>query len=106
MFPDYDISMLIGFLVHLEYCQKITDQNVMKLLSFSLAYQSSDEYLFFPGLVSISKVDDVWTNAKTQTNWFSQHHTLSCMYIQFGRTAFIGKLEQEQSDVIIHESLD
>ena len=58
MFPDYDISMLIGFLVHLEYCQKITDQSVMKLLSSSLAYQSSDEYLFFPGLVSISKPDD------------------------------------------------
>ena len=64
MFPDYDISMLIGFLVHLEYCQKITDQNVMKLLSSSLAYQSSDEYLFFPGLVSISKPDDVWTSGE------------------------------------------
>ena len=64
MFPDYDISMLIGFLVHLEYCHKITDQNVIKLLSSSLAYQSSDEYLFFPGLVSISKPDEVWTGAE------------------------------------------
>ena len=64
MFPDYDISMLIGFLVHLEYCQKITDQNVMKLLSSSVAYHSSDEYLFFPGLVSISKPDKVWTEIK------------------------------------------
>ena len=66
MFPDYDISMLIGFLVHLEYCQKITDQNVLNLLSPELSYQSSDDYLFFPGLVSISKPDDVWTGAKNK----------------------------------------
>ena len=78
MFPDYDISMLIGFLVHLEYCQKITDQNVMKLLSSSLAYQSSDEYLFFPGLVSISKPDDVWTSGEKfdRCGWVLQ--TVEC----------------------------
>ena len=78
MFPDYDISMLIGFLVHLEYCQKTTDQNVMKLLSSSLAYQSNDEYLFFPGLVSISKPDDVWTSGEKfdRCGWVLQ--TVEC----------------------------
>ena len=78
MFPDYDISMLIGFLVHLEYCQKITDQSVMKLLSSSLAYQSSNEYLFFPGLVSISKPDDVWTSGEKfdRCGWVLQ--TVKC----------------------------
>ena len=78
MFPDYDISMLIGFLVHLEYCQQITDQNVMKLLVSSLAYQSSDEYLFFPGLVSISKPDEAWTEIKAydRCGWVLQ--TVDC----------------------------
>ena len=78
MFPDYDNSMLIGFLVHLEYCQKITDQNVIKLLSSSLAYQSSDEYLFFPGLVSISKPEDVWRSVEKfdRCGWVLQ--TVEC----------------------------
>ena len=75
---SYDINMLIGFLVHIEYCQKITDKNVLKLLSPNLAYQSSDEYLFFPGLVSISKPDDVWTGAEKfdRCGWVLQ--TVEC----------------------------
>ena len=78
MFPDYDNSMLIGFLVHLEYCQKITDQNVIKLLSSSLAYQNNDEYIFFPGLVTISKPDDVWSSAEkfNRCGWVLQ--TVEC----------------------------
>jgi len=61
MFPDYNITMLIGFLVHLEYCQKITDKSIMEVLSVDEPFfQSNNEYLFFPGFVSITKPDGVW----------------------------------------------
>ncbi len=60
-FPHYDIKMLIGFLLHLEYCQKITDSSILELLSAELQF-SSDEFYYFPGLVRIEKPQNVWNS--------------------------------------------
>ncbi len=60
-FPHYDIEMLIGFLLHLEYCQKIIDSSILELLSAELQF-SSDEFYYFPGLVSIEKPQTVWNS--------------------------------------------
>ncbi len=60
-FPHYDIEMLIGFLLHLEYCQKITDGSILELLSVEFQF-SSDEFYYFPGLVSIEKPQNVWNS--------------------------------------------
>ncbi len=60
-FPHYDIDMLMGFLLHLEYCQKITDSSILELLSAELQF-SSDQFYYFPGLVSIEKPQNVWNS--------------------------------------------
>ncbi len=60
-FPHYDIEMLKGFLLHLEYCQKITDSSILELLSAEFQF-SSDEFYYFPGLVSIEKPQNVWNS--------------------------------------------
>ncbi len=60
-FPQYDISMLLELLLYLEYCQIITDECVLLLLSLESKY-SSDTYYYFPGLVSIEKPQNVWNS--------------------------------------------
>ena len=62
-FPDLDVNMLAQFLFHLEFCQEITDQEVLQLLEAtdsSQQTQSQEKFFFFPALVSITAPDSVW----------------------------------------------
>ena len=67
-FPQYEVTMLIGFLVHLEFCQEIKDKNILSLLSSDSNYTREDEYFYFPGLVRIEKPDGVWGISGQQSN--------------------------------------
>ena len=57
---QYDVTMLIGFLVHLEFCQEIKDKNILNLLSSDSNDTRDNEYFYFPGLVKIEKPEGVW----------------------------------------------
>ena len=68
MFPQYDVTMLIGFLTHLEFCQELKDKNILNLLSSDSNYTRDDEYFYFPGLVKIEKPEGVWEISGKQFN--------------------------------------
>ena len=78
LFPKFDTEIMIRFLTHLEFCTEITDPEILKLLSVSeenstvhdeqncLASHGhktnygSQQYYFFPGLVSVLEPEGLW----------------------------------------------
>ena len=65
-FPDYNPIMVSGFLTHLEFCVKIEDHETLALLKEEAANVEdtspnvSEEYYFFPALVSVEYPLHVW----------------------------------------------
>ena len=52
-FPRLDPDMVAQFLCHLEFCQEVTDDEVMQLLQIPLSINCKERVFFFPSLVSI-----------------------------------------------------
>ena len=67
MFCKYDSVMLSGFLTYLEFCNEISDEDVLQLLQPETE-SCSDRYFFFPGLVSIDKPEYIWSDSKVSFN--------------------------------------
>ena len=62
LFPYLNSDMICQFLCHLEFCQDITDPEILVLLHANTNVSASDEkFLFFPGLVDMNIPSDVWT---------------------------------------------
>ena len=66
-FPEYDRTMLLGFLSHLEFCHEISDSEILALISQDQASTASkatavqgERYFFFPGLVTLEVPSTVW----------------------------------------------
>ena len=65
-FPDYNFNMVSGFLTHLEFCFKIEDHETLVLLKDATTNAEdtspnvSEEYYFFPALVSVENPLDIW----------------------------------------------
>ena len=65
-FPDHDPSMVTEFLIHLEFCFKIEDHQTLALLKEEATNVEvtspdvSEEYYFFPALVSVEYPLHVW----------------------------------------------
>lgn len=75
-FPDLDPSMVIPFLSSLEFCQVISDRDVLDLIKddnerdaitkpvsnkLNLSIELEEKYLFFPGLISPEEPkDNIW----------------------------------------------
>ena len=62
-FSDYNPKMVSEFLVHLEFCFKIEDHETLALLKDEAEDTSpdvSEEYYFFPALVSVENPLHVW----------------------------------------------
>ena len=65
-FPDYHPNMVSEFLTHLEFCFKIEDREILTLLKDEAANVEdtspdiSEEYYFFPALVSVNNPLHVW----------------------------------------------
>ena len=52
-FPTLDPDMVAQFLCHLEFCQEVTDDEVLRLLQMPLSVSCNERVFFFPSLVSI-----------------------------------------------------
>ena len=52
-FPTLDPDMVAQFLCHLEFCQEVTDDEVLQLLQIPLSISCNERVFFFPSLVSI-----------------------------------------------------
>ena len=65
-FPDYNPNMVCEFLTHLEFCFKIEDHETLALLNDEVANMEgtppdvSEEYYFFPALVSVENPLHIW----------------------------------------------
>ena len=73
-FQRHDPNMLIGFLSHMEFCQEVCDNEILKLLSddSKVTYldHSSEQYFFFPRLVGIVTPHSVWKkNSRFGYQW-------------------------------------
>ena len=70
-FSGLDVNMLAQFLSHLEFCQEVSDKEVLQLLGTSeSSVEVQERFLFFPALVSIAAPDSVW-QASSKFSYYS-----------------------------------
>ena len=81
VFPDLNLDMVMKFLVHSELAQKIEDVETLRLIgenkeAAAIDPSKTDEYYFFPGLVSVEKPPNVWDQSSKdfgyQCGWYLQ----------------------------------
>ena len=112
-FPDYNPNMVAGFLTHLEFCFKIEDRETLSLLKEEAATVEdtspdvSEEYYFFPALVSVDNPLHVWEendNMCVKCGWFyrciqpDQFLTTQFLHVLILRLAFIFALKLDPGD--------
>ncbi len=74
MFSKYDTGMLVGYLVHLEFCHEISDSEILQLVDENIQnYTSSEVYYFFPALVQLKAPNNLWAH--------KPHHIYYCGWI-------------------------
>ena len=112
-FPDYNPIMIIKFLTHLEFCFKIDDRETLDLLKDEIVHEEnmpqipSEDYYFFPALVSIENPLQVWEQDDVmipQCGWFyrcirnDQFLTTRFLHVLILRLAFSFALQLEPGD--------
>ena len=112
-FPDYNPNMVAGFLTHLEFCFIIEDPKTLALLKDEATNVEdtspnvSQEYYFFPALVSVENPLHVWEeNDKMgcKCGWFyrciqpDQFLTTQFLHVLILRLAFIFALKLDPGD--------
>ena len=81
-FSQYDPAMIAGFLTHLEFCFEIDDPETIKRIEDEApkdetSLDLSDEYYFFPALVSVDNPLQVWQPdhlMQHQCGWYYKCH--------------------------------
>ena len=116
-FPDYNPEMIAKFLIHLEFCFKIKDHEMLGLLKDEAANLEdtpadvSDEYYFFPALVSVENPLHVWEENDDmciKCGWFyqciqeDQFLTTQFLHVLILRLAFTFALKLQPGD--FHQS--
>ena len=112
-FPDYNPNMVSGFLTHLEFCFKIEDLKTLSLLKEEASIVEdtypdvSEEYYFFPALVSVENPLDVWEQKDyvcCKCGWFyqciqqDQFLTTQFLHVLILRLAFTFALKLDPGD--------
>ena len=112
-FSDYDPNMLCEFLINLEFCFKIEDHETLALLKDEVANVEgtspdvSDEYYFFPALVSVKNPLHLWEVSDAmccKCGWFyqciqhDQFLTTQFLHVLILRLAFNFALKLDPGD--------
>ena len=112
-FPHYNPTMIGKFLLHLEFCFKIHDLETLELLKDEVVHEEnmsqslSEEYYFFPALVSVENPLQVWKRDDvliSQCGWFyqcSRHDqflTTQFLHVLILRLAFSFALQYDPGD--------
>jgi len=73
LFPDLDLNMVKQFLVYSEFCQKIEDDETLRLIlgsgdsishhSSFVSMESETSFFFFPGLVVAERPAGIWSQS-------------------------------------------
>ena len=64
-FPQYDLHVIVEYLIHFEFCFRIRDKQTLKMIISNEAIikvdsiEHQEEYYFFPGLVSVEDPADI-----------------------------------------------
>ena len=115
-FPDYNPNVVSGFLTHLEFCFKIEDHEtlaVFKDMTEDTSPDVSEEYYFFPALVSVENPSHVWEKNDDmciKCGWFyqcirpDQFLTTQFLHVLILRLAFTFALKLDPGDCR-HDSL-
>ena len=111
-FPDYNPNMITEFLIHLEFCFKIKDHKTLALFKDEAANMEdtspdvSEEYYFFPALVSVENPLHVWepNDMCCKCGWFyqcirhDQFLTTQFLHVLILRLAFSFALQLDPGD--------
>ena len=76
-YDKYDPDMLITFLTRMEYCRKVTDYEILECIASEEGTFDSDEYFFFPHLVSLDRPTGKWnedSDTAYKFGWLLQCH--------------------------------
>ena len=113
VFPLYSPTMIAMFLTHLEFCFKVDDNETLKLLKDEVVHKEnrpqscSEDYYFFPALVSIENPLQVWEqddDKSCQCAWFyrcvqpDQFLTTQFLHVLILRLAFSFALRLDPGD--------
>ena len=114
-FQDYNPTMISKFLTHLEFCFKVEDRETLELLTEDIGHEEnmsqslSEEYYFFPALVSIENPLQVWEQndvMSCQCAWFyrcvrhDQFLTTQFLHVLILRLAFSFALQLDPGDLL------
>ena len=112
-FPPYNPNMIAKFLSHLEFCFKIHDLETLQLLKVEIVHEEnmpqnpSEEYYFFPALVSVENPLQVWKQDDvmiSRCGWFyrcsrqDQFLTTQFLHVLILRLAFSFALQFDPGD--------
>ena len=90
-FSNYDPTMLVNFLTHLEYCHEISDKELLEMIGEQVRTTDMSEnevFLFFPALVKLKAPQNIWLSRSHITNhcgWVLK----CCKQEQFFTTRFL-----------------
>lgn len=68
-FINHNHEMIIGYLSHLEFCQEISDNDILELIYEQEICMQSERYFFFPGLVTMKIPDNIWKSKPQQFDY-------------------------------------
>ena len=115
-FPDYNPNVVSGFLTHLEFCFNIKDHEILAVFKDVAEDPSpdvSEEYYFFPALVSVENPLHVWEQNDDmciKCGWFyhciqhDQFLSTQFLHVLMLRLAFTFALKLDPGDCC-HDSL-
>ena len=102
LFPDLDPNMVKQFLVHSELCQKIEDDETLRLIlgseyksvddseqSSSNSMKPENNFFFFPGLISARRPTAIWTQPNHPNYSYSCGWCVQCKPQQFLTPRFL-----------------
>ena len=115
LFPTLNPHMICRFLCYLEFCQEITDHNVLSLFQADVPISVQERYFLFPGLVQFDTPSDLWqpnSDLGYNNGWLLQctkkDHFLSskCLQVLLLRLAFGFALASYDSISDAHPTLN
>ena len=73
---ETDPQLIVDFLVHMEFCREITEEDLLQLVTETHTEYSSERHFLFPALTQQSPPRDLW---QPQPHQYSSCWTLQCL---------------------------
>ena len=75
-FPQFDPHLITDFLVHMEFCREIREEDLLKLVTETHTEYGRERHFLFPALTQQSPPRDLW---QTQPHQYSCCWVLQCL---------------------------